>query len=646
MVVKMFFKKTTISLTVFCLFSFIIAPHAEAAWNVWLDHSIRKYRQDGEDGTNGSQSHSMKMARNEFESFQVFVYADDEPLNNVDVSVSNFTKGDDSITNIYLYKEHYIDCSVLSRPDYETGYYPDALLPKVDRFYNETRNTFPFDVSNGKVQGVWIDVGTESITVPGIYTATVTISTDGKTDVQLPVTLEVFNFALPSTATYESNYILIANRATYGHGYGENITLSRNVELMKQYIKLFLYHRASWKGTGDGYSCLVSWDEGAKKLTINNWTPWESFVSDAMNGTAITSGPYAGAKFPMIHAHYANRIDRDSPVPDADKQNAHRQYLQLMYDRFDANGWEPYEKMYVDAQDEPRCDSNMSFRGAMRNECDVVRTQGADANSIDTHGKGTFTNIYIHTHNKRDGITDFADYGFYSPNFYSFACNNGDKTCSKSSPIAARDEYVGYPNDRNWPYLACDNNGCDSGMYPSLASQLDSSVDAPSMYNRLTSFVMWKYEGTGTFFWGTNVMFYENPYLSVYNYGSNGDGQLLYPGIVTRTDRTWSHGGSSGANTPAIGGNHDIPIASIRWKYIRDWNEDLEYMQLAKNKVGKDSVDTIVDTMFTNIDLGSAYWFLNMDPDSLINARQKLAQLVIDNFGTNLDIKMFPPIIK
>ena len=55
--------------------------------------------------------------------------------------------------------------------------------------------------------------------------------------------------------------------------------------------------------------------------------------------------------------------------------------------------------------------------------------------------------------------------------------------------------------------------------------------------------------------------------------GQNGDGTLFYPGKVN---------GGNGA--PAIGGQHDIPIESIRMKRIRDGREDYEILhQLEAN---------------------------------------------------------------
>lgn len=638
------YNNVIISLAVFYLFSCVVVPQANAAWNVWLDHSIKKYRQDGEDGTSGSQSHSMKMARNEFEGFQVMIYADSENLNNVDISVSNFTKDTDTITDVYIYKEHYVNCPIKSREEYETGYYPDALLPKVDRFYNETRSTFPFNVANGKVQGVWVDIGTEMATVPGKYTATVTISASGKEDVQLPVTLEVFDFALPSTATYPATYVMRMDQFYYGHGKGREFNNTDGIELMQMYNKIFLYHRAVMKTAGDGYSFNYTWNSSSKTLSLSDWEPWESVHKSGLNGTAITSGPYAGAKASITYVGRASQVEGDSNIAPTDKGTAYRQYLQHFYDFHEEKGWKPFTHLYVESLDEPRCDATVTFRGQSMSECEAVKLQAQDVNSINTHGAGKWRNTFVHTHNQREGITDFYEYGFYSANFYAFACNSWDKDCQWGSPRAPRDQYPNYPNDRNWPYLACDNNGCDGTGSNYFSGQIDLSVDAPSMYNRLISFNMWKYEGNGTFYWDTGYHIMEDPYYTIWGFGSNGDGHLLYPGITTRTGRSWSSGG--GEYTPAIGGVHDIPIASMRWKYIRDWQEDLEYMELAKTQQGKAAVDAIVNTIFTNTDPKFAYWNLNTNPENLLTARNNIAQLINGTTSEPLTINISKPTIE
>lgn len=628
---------------------FAISNRAEAAWNVWLDHPIKKYRQNGEDGTSRAQSHSMKMARNEFESFQVFVYANSENLNNVDVTVSNFTKDSDTISDIYIYKEWYVNCDQVSRVEYETGYYPDALLPKVDRFYHETRNTFPFNVTNGKVQGVWVDVGTEVGTEPGTYTATVTISADGKTDVQLPVTLEVFDFALPSTSNFPANYVIRASSTSFGHGYERNFNVSPAKELFREYQKMFLYHRTTPVIRGDGASMKYTWDSGSKTLTVTDYDPWEYWITPAMDGTAITSGPYSGARFPVQHLVNRDKVNTDSGIADADKQQAFIQYMQQTFDHFGTNGWDPMNTLYNTTIDEPHCDNFRNFRGVYMSDCERAHIEAADTVTINTHGQGTFDNVSAHSIITKTGMTDFEQYGFYSPNIATLACPNWQRDCSNNEPSGGT--RADYKDSPYWSYLGCSSNGCRTVCDDSCSGAIDSSVDANAMYNRAASFFRYLTRATGSWYWGVAALYSENDlYYTIWSdeYVSNGDGLLLYPGIVSKTGRTWNSMPGNANHAPEIGGTHDIPIASMRWKYIRDQQEDLEYFKLAEEKAGRNAVLAAVGPVFNGVtETKLAYWNLNMSPNILLTARTNVARLITGNqSSTPLTININKPVVE
>ena len=620
------------------LLLFFSMTESLGAWNAWVDHSIIKIKQDGYDASNnvvksGSSSYSFKMAKNEFESFQVFVYADGEALSNVDVVVSDFTKGTNTVDDIYIYKEHYVNCSQNSRVEYNTGYYPDALLPKVDRFYNEKRTTFPVDISINKVQGFWIDVGTEISTVPGTYSATVTISADSKSDVQLPVTLEVFDFALPSTSNFPANYVMRANALSYGHGFERNYKSSPAKELIRKYQEMYLYHRTTSVIRGDGASMKYTWNDSTKTLTITDYDPWEYWITPAMNGTAITSGPYNGAKFPVNHLLNRDKVNTDSSIPDNNKQSAFIQYMQQTFDRFELNGWDPMNTLFNTTVDEPHCNNYRNFRGVNMSDCERAHIEAANTVAIDTHGKGTFKNVSVHSVITKKGMNDFENYGFYSPNIATLACANWDRDCTPNQPSGgSRDDYKDTPY---WSYLGCSSNGCRIICDKSCSNQIDSSVDAKAIYNRVASFYRYLTRATGSWYWAVGDLNYTNDvYHSVWSdeYVSNGDGFLLYPGVVTKEGRTWNtfaNIGGSADHMPEIGGSHDIPIASIRWKHIRDQQEDLEYFKLAEEQTDKNTVLTTIGPVFNNeLDPKFAYWNLNMSPSILLTVRKNIAGLI------------------
>ena len=99
-------------------------------------------------------------ARNEFESFQIVVRADGKDLQDVDIDISNLrTKDSAEIAqeNICIYLERYLNLNPPSSSD-GGGLWPDPLIPRVDRYVHERRNAFPFAVSRGHNQAVWVEV--------------------------------------------------------------------------------------------------------------------------------------------------------------------------------------------------------------------------------------------------------------------------------------------------------------------------------------------------------------------------------------------------------------------------------------------------------------------------------------------------------
>jgi len=615
------------------IYSLLLNQIAMAEWNVWLDHSVKKYRMGGEDGISGRSDLNIMSAKNEFESFQILIYADGENLVNVDVEVDEFIKGGDKITDVYLYKMHYVNCRNKSRAEYETGWYPDALLPKIDRYYNETRSTFPFSVNNGNVQGVWVDVGTEMTTNPGTYTSVITVSANGKQDKQLTISLTVWDFAIPSTSLYPTVFPYERSYMSYGHGRGIEWQGQWQLNMGKLYNKCALLHRIS-SGFAGGTFPSYSWSNGI--LTITAWGNWLEEMADIMNGESINSGTYHGAKFRAVNAQAGWAvIDRDNRISNLDKQSAQRQFLQQVYDEFDRRGWEPFEKLFVPvSRDEPN-GTRYTWRGSSMTDYEICIDNARDVNSVNTHGLGAWKNIYINKHNVPE-ISEFSSMGFYDPWVGHYICDNWDKDnwpCSNGYAYI-RSNYSGYPNEdyRHWVYLSCMNNGCSGEGNSWYDGQIDWSADAPAYCNRFFSIVFWKYEVKGTLYWGmnqNNLHASNNPYIDLWYYGSNGDGHLFYPGVADVSGKSWD----GGSPPPPIGGLHDIPIASIRLKAIRDGMEDLEYMEILKDIAGKSAVDKIVNEMFTNADVRFAYWSMKLNISEFLEMRKQLGELISPGFS-------------
>src|SRR5207302_8405440 len=101
--------------------------------------------------------------------------------------------------DIVLYREAYLNVAQPSGGDGATGLWPDALIPDVDPLVGEKRNAFPFDVPAGENRSVLVDIHVPAGTPAGVYTGSISVT--GGAAASVPVTLTVWDFAIPSTST-------------------------------------------------------------------------------------------------------------------------------------------------------------------------------------------------------------------------------------------------------------------------------------------------------------------------------------------------------------------------------------------------------------------------------------------------------------
>jgi hypothetical protein len=98
-------------------------------------------------------------------------------------------------------------------------------------------------------------------------------------------------------------------------------------------------------------------------------------------------------------------------------------------------------------------------------------------------------------------------------------------------------------------------------------------VDASSVRNRVFQWLAWMDRIEGELYYATDYCWLasdcgdaksgktQDPWVSIYAFGGNGDGTLFYPGTVAK-----------------IGGTTPVPVPSVRLALLRDGMEDYEYL--------------------------------------------------------------------
>ena len=199
----------------------------DAATRVWTSSQTVRFLRDAQGGAGhvrrslgGVGGVKIAAARNEWESFQILLRSD-IPVAGVKVAAGDLRgpapstgsglgrgviRGDDA--RIYRQHQMHVKIGTHRNKNFRAGWYPDGLIPAR---HPATRKpltagrlrAMPFDLPAGQTHGFWIDLYVPTTARAGTYRGKFTVSA-GKWTVDVPVTLEVWDFALPRTVSLQT----------------------------------------------------------------------------------------------------------------------------------------------------------------------------------------------------------------------------------------------------------------------------------------------------------------------------------------------------------------------------------------------------------------------------------------------------------
>jgi glycosyl hydrolase family 123 len=533
----------------------------------WTTNALEKIRPYDTVPDKLPNSVHISAARNEFESFQIVFRADLDDLEGLDLQTTDL-KGPEgavlSANNVAIYFVRYLDLPKPSSIEGGSGEWPDALIPRVDRYSGEKRNAFPFKLLRRYAQPIWVEVYVPPSTAAGTYRGDLIITLDGKREAAVPITLDVWSFALPSTSSLPNTFGLNGLTAVRQH-LGKYTNDDDVIRFTSLYRKAALWHRLSTH-TGSMLPPRVSYF--GNKVSVD-WTRYDKEVSPFLDGTAIRRGePLYGAKATSIDVPGLRAI-RD------DEQKV--LYLRAFADHFREKGW--FDRLFNYLWDEPKPDDY----------AEVIR-QGKLAHSAVPDLKNLVTASF---HSDWTGSVDI-----FVPLINCFAFKPGN--------LSNCDQQVEQRKMPNlWGYQSCASHGCNivGGEY--FRGWPSYMIDVDAVANRIMPWIVWKYNIRGELYYAMNEAYShkEDAWDHVFLFGGNGDGTLFYPG----RPRT-------------IGGTTDIPVESIRLKLIRDGLEDYEYLVLLANEQGHDAAEPYVDRLVTNV------YTYDRHPEKLYEVRREVGE--------------------
>jgi hypothetical protein len=529
-------------------------------------HTIKPTR-----APNGAGRARISAARNEFESFQVVVSADSAPLRGVNLSLTSPLTGSGGAIpqrNVRIYREAYLDIEQPSDLEGGRGRWPDALIPKVDEFYGERRNAFPVNVPAGENRVAWVDVLVPPGQAAGDYTGRLRVTADGGFSRIVPIDLHVDPFRIPSTSTLQSTFGIDWEQCTAHYGNNCIQNEERGWALKSLYVRAGLEDRVS-----------LSYLEYQPPVPGSESAWFRQYALPLIQGKTPQND--AKSLLPML----LRGARMTSVQVDGDE------YLDDWKREAKAGGFESRSFLY--ACDEPNTDAD-TWRYCKRQAraarqgwpgLDVLITSTIqNANRFDATG---LIDILVPIVNEMDDKP-----GIGSP----YAGNQR----SKYNP------FLSQPGNRLWLYTSCESHSCsgDSGSDPYWRGWPSYVVDQPASEHRAMGIVSYEYGASGELYFAVDYDL-DTAWTDQYDFGGNGDGTLFYPGTPER-----------------VGGQHDIPIDSIRLKRIRDGREDYEYLHIVDRMGARAQAMKVARGLFPTL------YETDVSPASFQQARARLASLI------------------
>jgi hypothetical protein len=445
------------------------------------------------------------------------------------------------------------------------GEWPDPLIPRIDRYYQQRRNGFPFTLSAGRSQPVWCELYVPSATPPGTYSGRVVVTIDSQRQVTVPVEVVVWNFVLPSTSSIATSFGLNGVAALREHR-GEYTSDDDLYDLSYTYQKAALLHRISTHG-GSMAPPQIATENGRPAI---DWSAYDKEVGPFLDGQVLTrNDALPGARATSIELRMHNAMESDEQ-----KIWYYRQFAAHFRER----GW--FDRLFHYVWDEPRPED----AAAVLRRARLARAADPDLRNLVTarfyEDWSPAIDIWVPLMNcfeKRPGFSEFCD-------------RSVERT-------AYADEVA--KGKQLWWYQSCASHSCSGAGGEYFRGWPSYMIDTGGVANRVMPWIAWKYNIRGELYFNLNEGYRRDrdPWQDVYLFGGNGDGTLIYPG---RPDK--------------VGGTTHIPIESIRLKLIREGLEDYEYLK----KLGEagELVDAIVR---------KAYDF-DRDPLKLYAVRQQMGE--------------------
>lgn len=504
----------------------------------------------------GESQAVLHAARNEWEGYSLVIKAGAQRVKNVTVQASALQHQSGFRLKQHVYRQRYVTVKKSSPySPYPPQSYPDILLPQREGQQNKKVNyrAFPQDLQAQQNLPVWVDIKVPLNAPSGHYRGTISIFADDAETIRLPVSLHVWDFALPKQSPLPTVFGTNSFRvgAIYGFDPRPDQSAQQN-QVIRRYNDALLDHYLSPEDFYDA-TPVLNW----KTKRPNFSHQFEGLGSVTQNARYYFKERGASA--------YTYRFSSNFPFHDTYKER--EQSL-------------PYLQAYVDwchsVIGAKRCYTDPSFidEPDTPEAYEQVRFWSNYFKQVNPHSqqKINFTVSEPPFNDKKElgSLHGYVD--VWVGKFFDYWQEREGK--GKNTALIRKQK-----GDTLWAYTALSPDyraykrqfpdfDMNQGSYPPAWQ-----IDYPAINYRLPTWLFHHYGITGLGYWstiewekgvdvwndtGNFVLKQQAPRPTLM---FNGDGLLIYPGFSDTT-------------------GYDEPIASLRLKWIRESIEDYMYIDL------------------------------------------------------------------
>ncbi|MDD4870041.1 MAG: DUF6067 family protein [Kiritimatiellae bacterium] len=501
-----------IFVVVFLAFTICVQAAEKTTAKLTVLNSMERINQDQEPF--GETQVQIKAARNEVESFQVIVSATNENIKVIKAEVSDLSGKDGIISknNITLFREEYVRVrKSSSRAELPPGLYPDPLVPFINPLTGqpiEPRGQFrekwgdptitkgfemyavPFDVWKGQNQPIWVDVSIPQNTPAGVYTGKLTVTLKNNTTAFVPVTVTVWDFALPDGPTHRNHFGSVQN---VGRIFGVDQKSDKYRDIAMRYCQLMADHRINPPLPRDLLPETNS--DGSLKITPERHQALKKFIEEF---------------------HVTDFEIPRAPVKDATTTNRDKsaRYYKDYHQYLKENGWD--KRSYIYMHDEPNIKENY----------EEVLAHGELVHQASPEMRCLVVEQTYQQDPSWPDIDPAVD--IWCP---LFAFIDRDSINAK---LAHGDEV--------WSYTALSQRAPRYHPHYEEVKNCDPPywhIEQPLTAYRVPTWINWQYKITGLLYWSTVTTVidpWHNPAFSHFGVHWNGEGYMIYPGAPSGID--------------------------------------------------------------------------------------------------------------